>query len=198
MTTSSSWGNLPLATSSRSLANLDQAWLLHVHLTPSRGQSCSRFYRGMDSTIVCSIDLLYYYQVKHEADDQRETRTTNLALTCAAPGIPHVSTTLRSCSWRSREPDLTSHWHASLARTSPLVNHPLYLALRKWRVVFLIRCEDTDMAPTIHLLGCLVIEFPFSYMGLPLTIGRPTAVQSRNFIENMSNGRFVLSTFAWL
>jgi hypothetical protein len=33
------------------------------------------------------------------------------------------------------------------------------------------------MAPAIALLGCPIVELPLTYLGIPLTIHRPTAAQ---------------------
>jgi hypothetical protein len=51
----------------------------------------------------------------------------------------------------------------------------------------LIRCEDEDAVPVLQLLGCSVVQFPFSYIGIPLTIRRPTAAQLQPLIDRMAN-----------
>jgi hypothetical protein len=50
----------------------------------------------------------------------------------------------------------------------------------------LIRCDSEDTTATIELLGCQVVEFPLSYLGIPLTIRRPTTAQLQPLVDKMA------------
>ncbi|XP_071681454.1 uncharacterized protein [Lolium perenne] len=51
----------------------------------------------------------------------------------------------------------------------------------------LIRCDQETAAPATQLLGCPIVQFPFSYLGIPLTIRRPTAAQLQPIVDSMAN-----------
>lgn len=39
----------------------------------------------------------------------------------------------------------------------------------------LVRYDADDVAPVIDLLGCPIVDMPITYLGIPLTIRRPSA-----------------------
>jgi hypothetical protein len=51
----------------------------------------------------------------------------------------------------------------------------------------LIRCDQETAAPATQLLGCPIVQFPFSYLGIPLTIRWPTAAQLQPIVDSMAN-----------
>uniref|UniRef100_A0A453EAS2 Reverse transcriptase domain-containing protein n=1 Tax=Aegilops tauschii subsp. strangulata TaxID=200361 RepID=A0A453EAS2_AEGTS len=47
----------------------------------------------------------------------------------------------------------------------------------------LIQCAADDIAPAVNLLGCPLAEFPITYLGIPLTLHRPTAAQLQPVVD---------------
>uniref|UniRef100_A0A453SZ45 Reverse transcriptase domain-containing protein n=1 Tax=Aegilops tauschii subsp. strangulata TaxID=200361 RepID=A0A453SZ45_AEGTS len=47
----------------------------------------------------------------------------------------------------------------------------------------LIRCAADDVAPAVNLLGCPLAEFPITYLGILLTLHRPTAAQLQPVVD---------------
>jgi hypothetical protein len=50
----------------------------------------------------------------------------------------------------------------------------------------LIRCETDEETNAVELLGCPIVELPISYLGIPLTIHKPTAAQLQPLVERMA------------
>uniref|UniRef100_A0A453I048 Reverse transcriptase domain-containing protein n=1 Tax=Aegilops tauschii subsp. strangulata TaxID=200361 RepID=A0A453I048_AEGTS len=60
----------------------------------------------------------------------------------------------------------------------------------------LIRCDDDAVLPVVESLGCPIVAFPITYLGIPLTIRRPTTAQLLPLVDKVA-GR--LPTWkAWL
>ena len=60
----------------------------------------------------------------------------------------------------------------------------------------LIRCEDDTVLPVVESLGCPIVKLPITYLGIPLTIRRPTTAQLLPLVDRVA-GR--LPTWkAWL
>jgi hypothetical protein len=51
----------------------------------------------------------------------------------------------------------------------------------------LIRCETDEETNAVELLGCPIVELPISYLGIPLTIHKPTAAQLQPLVERMAD-----------
>lgn len=60
----------------------------------------------------------------------------------------------------------------------------------------LIRCDADVAAPVVELLGCPIVELPITYLGIPLTIRRPTASQLLPLVDRVA--RSLPSWKAWL
>jgi hypothetical protein len=52
--------------------------------------------------------------------------------------------------------------------------------------VTLLRCCEDKIRPAIQQLAYLIAEQPIKYLGIPLTIRRPTAVQLRPLVDNIA------------
>lgn len=52
----------------------------------------------------------------------------------------------------------------------------LHVNFRK-SVAALIRCASEEAAHVAQLLGCPIVDFPITYLGIPLTLHRPTVAQ---------------------
>jgi hypothetical protein len=50
----------------------------------------------------------------------------------------------------------------------------------------LLRCSPDDIAPFIAPLQCPIVELPITYLGIPLTIRRPTAAQLQPVIDKIA------------
>lgn len=50
----------------------------------------------------------------------------------------------------------------------------------------LIRCETDEAAHVIQHLGCPIVDLPITYLGIPLTIRRPTAAQLQPLVDRMA------------
>jgi hypothetical protein len=50
----------------------------------------------------------------------------------------------------------------------------------------LLNCNADTVAPAIELLGCPVVVLPLIYVGIPLTIRRPTATQLQPLVAKMA------------
>jgi hypothetical protein len=48
------------------------------------------------------------------------------------------------------------------------------------------RCETDEETNAVELLGCPIVELPISYLGIPLTIHKPTAAQLQPLMERMA------------
>jgi hypothetical protein len=57
----------------------------------------------------------------------------------------------------------------------------------------LIRGETDEETNAVELLGCPIVELPISYLGIPLTIHKPTAAQLqpswREWLANFLPGK---------
>jgi hypothetical protein len=53
--------------------------------------------------------------------------------------------------------------------------------------ITLLRCETDDATPAVEHLGCPIVELPLSYLGIPLTIRKPTAAQLQPLVDRMAN-----------
>jgi hypothetical protein len=51
----------------------------------------------------------------------------------------------------------------------------------------LIRCSDTDEEAVVRELRCPVVPFPLRYLGLPLTLRKPTAAQLQYLVDKVAN-----------
>jgi hypothetical protein len=51
----------------------------------------------------------------------------------------------------------------------------------------LIRCSSTDEEIIDHELRCPVVPFPLRYLGLPLTLRKPTAAQLQYLVDKVAN-----------
>ena len=47
----------------------------------------------------------------------------------------------------------------------------------------MIRCVAEEVAPAIATLGCPIAQFPITYLGIPLTLRRPTAAQLQPVVD---------------
>jgi hypothetical protein len=47
----------------------------------------------------------------------------------------------------------------------------------------LLRCDAEDAAPAIAQLGCPIVDLPIIYLGIPLTLRRPTASQLQPLVD---------------
>jgi hypothetical protein len=52
----------------------------------------------------------------------------------------------------------------------------------------LIRCDQDDATPVVQELGCPIVDLPISYLGIPLTLRRPTAAQMQPLVERAAAG----------
>lgn len=50
----------------------------------------------------------------------------------------------------------------------------------------LIRCDAREAAHVVEHLGCPIMDFPFTYMGIPLTLRRPTAAQLQPVVDKVA------------
>jgi hypothetical protein len=50
----------------------------------------------------------------------------------------------------------------------------------------LIRCEAEEAANLLQPLGCQIVDFPITYLGIPLTIRKPTSAQMEPLVEKMA------------
>jgi hypothetical protein len=55
--------------------------------------------------------------------------------------------------------------------------------------ITLIRCASDDAATTITQLDCPIVDLPITYLGIPLTIRRPTAAQLQPVVAPHEQGR---------
>uniref|UniRef100_A0A453EL27 Reverse transcriptase domain-containing protein n=1 Tax=Aegilops tauschii subsp. strangulata TaxID=200361 RepID=A0A453EL27_AEGTS len=53
-------------------------------------------------------------------------------------------------------------------------------------VAALIRCDIVDAAHAVAHLGCPIVEFPLTYLGIPLTLRRPTAAQLQPVVDKVA------------
>jgi hypothetical protein len=51
----------------------------------------------------------------------------------------------------------------------------------------LLRCNVEDAAPVTQTLGCPIVDLPITYLGIPLTIRRPTAAQLQPLVDKVAN-----------
>jgi hypothetical protein len=51
----------------------------------------------------------------------------------------------------------------------------------------LLRCNHDDAAPLLAQLGCPIVELPITYLGIPLTLRRPTAAQLQPIVDNIAS-----------
>lgn len=51
----------------------------------------------------------------------------------------------------------------------------------------LIKCATEEATQAVEQLGCPIVELPFSYLGIPLTIRRPTTAQLQPLVDRMAN-----------
>ncbi|KAM0922292.1 hypothetical protein ACQ4PT_006237 [Festuca glaucescens] len=51
----------------------------------------------------------------------------------------------------------------------------------------LIRCTDAHEALVAQELRCPVVPFPLRYLGLPLTLRKPSAAQLQYLVDNVAN-----------
>jgi hypothetical protein len=51
----------------------------------------------------------------------------------------------------------------------------------------LIRCSSTDEEVVASELRCPVVPFPLHYLGLPLTLRKPTAAQLQYLVDKVAN-----------
>jgi hypothetical protein len=51
----------------------------------------------------------------------------------------------------------------------------------------LIRCSDADEEAFVRELRCPVVPFPLRYLGLPLTLRKPTATQLQYLVDKVAN-----------
>jgi hypothetical protein len=52
----------------------------------------------------------------------------------------------------------------------------------------LIRCDQNAATPVLQELGCPIVELPITYLGIPLTLRRPTAAQMQPLVERAVAG----------
>lgn len=50
----------------------------------------------------------------------------------------------------------------------------------------LIRCDDDTMRPIVESLGCPIVGLPITYLGIPLTIRRPTTAQLLPLVDKVA------------
>uniref|UniRef100_A0A453EUU2 Reverse transcriptase domain-containing protein n=1 Tax=Aegilops tauschii subsp. strangulata TaxID=200361 RepID=A0A453EUU2_AEGTS len=50
----------------------------------------------------------------------------------------------------------------------------------------LIGCEDDTVMPVIESLGCPIVDLPITYLGIPLTIRRPTTAQLLPLLDKVA------------
>lgn len=50
----------------------------------------------------------------------------------------------------------------------------------------LLNCDHSTILPAIQHLGCPIVELPLTYLGIPLTIRRPTTAQLQPLVEKVS------------
>jgi hypothetical protein len=50
----------------------------------------------------------------------------------------------------------------------------------------LIRCAPEEVQPAVDLLTCLVVEMPITYLGIPLTIRKPTSGQMQQMVDRVA------------
>uniref|UniRef100_A0A8I6WU71 Reverse transcriptase domain-containing protein n=1 Tax=Hordeum vulgare subsp. vulgare TaxID=112509 RepID=A0A8I6WU71_HORVV len=60
----------------------------------------------------------------------------------------------------------------------------------------LIRCDTEDAAHVVAHLGCPIVDFPLTYLGIPLTLRRPTAAQLQPVVDKVAGK--LPSWKAWL
>jgi hypothetical protein len=51
----------------------------------------------------------------------------------------------------------------------------------------LIRCNHDDAAPLLAQLGCQIVELPITYLGIPLTLRRPTVAQLQPIVDSIAS-----------
>jgi hypothetical protein len=51
----------------------------------------------------------------------------------------------------------------------------------------LIRCSNADEEAVVRELSCPVVPFPLRYLGLPLTLRKPTAAQLQYLVDKVAN-----------
>ena len=51
----------------------------------------------------------------------------------------------------------------------------------------LLHCDPVEAEPIVLHLGCPIVELPITYLGIPLTIGRPTNAQLQPVVERTAN-----------
>ncbi|XP_044983690.1 uncharacterized protein LOC123450584 [Hordeum vulgare subsp. vulgare] len=51
----------------------------------------------------------------------------------------------------------------------------------------LIRCDPVAATPVVDLLGCPIVDLPITYLGIPLTIRRPTAAQLQPVVDRTAD-----------
>ena len=49
----------------------------------------------------------------------------------------------------------------------------------------MLRCDPVEAAPVVEHLGCPIVELPITYLGVPLTIRRPTAAEMQPMVDKM-------------
>lgn len=49
----------------------------------------------------------------------------------------------------------------------------------------LLHCDIEEATPIIELLGCPIVELPLKYLGIPLTIRRPTTAQLQPLVDRI-------------
>jgi hypothetical protein len=52
----------------------------------------------------------------------------------------------------------------------------------------LIRCDQNAATPVLQELDCPIVELPITYLGIPLTLRRPTAAQMQPLVERAAVG----------
>ena len=51
----------------------------------------------------------------------------------------------------------------------------------------LLHCDQEEAEPVVQQLGCPIVELPITYLGIPLTIRRPTAAQLQPVVDRAAN-----------
>jgi hypothetical protein len=51
----------------------------------------------------------------------------------------------------------------------------------------LLRCDREKVAPIIEQFGCPIVDMPFTYLGIPLLLRRPTAAQLQPLVDGIAS-----------